>query len=107
MSLASFHYAFASREELLRELVQRVVGRELSAATAAWSPPERASPRACAPRRTATWTHLEREPGAGAADARADAALACAVPTLRPLARQQYRAYTGGRDPAAGAGRRS
>jgi AcrR family transcriptional regulator len=28
MSLASFHYAFASREELLRELVQRVVGQE-------------------------------------------------------------------------------
>jgi TetR/AcrR family transcriptional regulator, regulator of biofilm formation and stress response len=34
MSLASFHYAFASRDELLRELVRRVVGREFSAAAA-------------------------------------------------------------------------
>ena len=27
MPLASFHYAFASRDELLAELVRRVVGR--------------------------------------------------------------------------------
>ncbi len=33
MSLASFHYAFASRDELLRELVHRVVGHELAAAS--------------------------------------------------------------------------
>src|SRR3954465_1950399 len=31
MSLASFHYAFASRDELLRELVRGVVGRGFGA----------------------------------------------------------------------------
>src|SRR3954469_1324090 len=38
MSLASFHYAFASREDLLRELVQRVIGRELASAMGEGSP---------------------------------------------------------------------
>ena len=42
MSLASFHYAFASRDELLAELVRRVVGRELAAATAGPGPRRRA-----------------------------------------------------------------
>src|SRR3954451_10514854 len=62
MSLASFHYAFTSREELLRELVRRVVGRELSVATAGWRPEDGLA--ACLRVAAAGYLeHLEREPG--------------------------------------------
>ena len=92
MSLASFHYAFASRGELLRELVHRVVGHELSAATAAL---DRGAGLAGLLRSAAEGylQHLEREPGAE--QLMLELALhSLRDPALRPLARQQYRAYT-------------
>jgi len=92
MSLASFHYAFGSRDELLRELVHRVVGHELSAATAELQPGAdladclRAAAQGCL-------DHLEREPGAE--QLMLELTLhSLRDPALRPLARQQYRAYT-------------
>jgi TetR/AcrR family transcriptional regulator, regulator of biofilm formation and stress response len=92
MSLASFHYAFGSRDELLRELVHRVVGHELSAAAA--EVPEGAGLadhlRAAA---AGYLQHLEAEPGAE--QLMFELALhSLRDPALRPLARQQYRAYT-------------
>lgn len=92
MSLASFHYAFGSRDELLRELVHRVVGHEQSAAAA--EVPEGAGLadhlRAAA---AGYLRHLEREPGAE--QLMLELALhALRDPALRPLARLQYRAYT-------------
>lgn len=91
MSLASFHYAFASRDDLLRELVHRVVGRELSAATAELDPTTglagvlRSAARGYL-------THLEREPGAE--QLMLELTLhSLRDPALRPVARQQYRAY--------------
>ncbi|WP_051143940.1 TetR/AcrR family transcriptional regulator [Modestobacter italicus] len=93
MSLASFHYAFASRDELLRELVHRVVGHELSAAAAA-EVPEGAGLADCLRAAAAGYLqHLEREPGAE--QLMLELALhSLRDPALRPLARQQYRAYT-------------
>lgn len=91
MSLASFHYAFASREELLRELVQRVVGRELAAAMGEWSPEEglAACLRAAADGYLA---HLER--AAGQEQLMLELTLlAVRRPDLQPIAREQYRAY--------------
>ncbi|MCU1613986.1 MAG: Transcriptional regulator, TetR family [Frankiales bacterium] len=91
MSLASFHYAFGSREELLRELVQRVVGRELSSATAGWHPGDglAACLRAAA---TGYLDHLEREPGQEQLMLELTL-LAVRRPDLQPIARDQYRAY--------------
>jgi AcrR family transcriptional regulator len=92
MSLASFHYAFTSREELLAELVQRVVGRELVAATAGWRPEDGLA--ACLQAAAAGYlAHLEQQPGQEQlmleltllASRRAD---------LRSIASTQYRAYT-------------
>jgi AcrR family transcriptional regulator len=92
MSLASFHYAFASRDELLRELVHRVVGHELSAATA--DLPAGAGPAECLRAAAAGYLdHLEREPGAEMLMFEL-AMHSLRDPALRPLARQQYRAYT-------------
>jgi AcrR family transcriptional regulator len=91
MSLASFHYAFASQEELLRELVRRVIGRELAAATGEWKPEEglAACLRAAA---EGYLTHLEREPGQE--QLMLELTLhAVRRPELRPVARLQYRAY--------------
>ena len=92
MSLASFHYAFVSRDELLRELVHRVVGHELSAATA--DLPAGAGPAECLRAAAAGYLdHLEREPGAE--QLMFELAMhSLRDPALRPLARQQYRAYT-------------
>jgi AcrR family transcriptional regulator len=91
MSLASFHYAFASRDELLAELVRRVVGRELAAATAVMDPADglagclRAAARGYL-------AHLETDPGAE--QLMLELTLhAVRDPALRDLAREQYRAY--------------
>ncbi|MGY1814573.1 TetR/AcrR family transcriptional regulator [Blastococcus sp. SYSU D00820] len=92
MSLASFHYAFASRDELLAELVHRVVGRELAAATAGMDP---AAGLDGVLRRAADGylEHLERDPGAE--QLMLELTLhAVRDPALRPLAAEQYRAYT-------------
>ena len=92
MSLASFHYAFASRDELLRELVHRVVGGELAAATADL---ELDAGLAGLLRSAARGyvDHLEREPGAE--QLMLELTLyALRDPALQPVARQQYRAYT-------------
>jgi AcrR family transcriptional regulator len=92
MSLASFHYAFVSREELLGELVQRVVGRELSAATAGWRPEDGLA--ACLRAAAAGYlAHLEREPGQEQLMLELTL-LAVRRPELRPVAAEQYRAYT-------------
>jgi AcrR family transcriptional regulator len=91
MSLASFHYAFASREELLRELVQRVVGRELASAMGEWSPEEglAACLRAAADGYLA---HLEQ--AAGQEQLMLELTLlAVRRPELQPIAREQYRSY--------------
>ena len=92
MSLASFHYAFASRDELLRELVHRVVGRELAAATADLD----ADGGLAGALRSAArgyLDHLEREPGAE--QLMLELTLhALRDPALTAVARQQYRAYT-------------
>jgi AcrR family transcriptional regulator len=91
MSLASFHYAFASREELLRELVHRVVGRELTAATAGWDPAEGLA--GCLRAAAAGYLeHLEREPGQEQLMLELTL-LAVRRPDLRPIAREQYGAY--------------
>ena len=92
MSLASFHYAFASRDELLRELVHRVVGHELSAATAEL---DLTAGLAGVLRSAARGylEHLEREPGAE--QLMLELTLhSLRDPALLPVARQQYRAYT-------------
>jgi len=92
MSLASFHYAFGSRDELLRELVHQVVGRELSAATAEMDPGTDLAGclRAAA---VGYLAHLEREPGAE--QLMLELTLhALRDPALQPVARQQYRLYT-------------
>lgn len=92
MSLASFHYAFASREELLEELVRRVVGRELSVATAGWRPEDglAACLRAAA---DGYLEHLERESGQEQLMLELTM-LAIRNPDLRPIAAEQYLAYT-------------
>jgi AcrR family transcriptional regulator len=92
MSLASFHYAFASRDELLRALVHRVVGHELAAATAEL---DVAGGLAGVLRSAAHGyvDHLEREPGAE--QLMLELTLhSLRDPALQPVARQQYRAYT-------------
>jgi len=92
MSLASFHYAFTSREELLAELVRRVVGRELSAATAGWQPSDGLA--ACLRTAAAGYlAHLEQEPGQEQLMLELTL-LAVRRPDLQPIAREQYRAYT-------------
>ena len=91
MSLASFHYAFASREDLLHELVQRVIGRELAAAMGSWRPEDglAACLRAAADGYLA---HLERE--AGQEQLMLELTLlALRRPDLQPIAREQYRSY--------------
>ena len=92
MSLASFHYAFSSRDELLAELVRRVVGRELAAATAGMDPA--AGLAGCLRAAAAGYlAHLESDPGAE--QLMLELTLhAVRDPALRPLARQQYEAYT-------------
>jgi len=92
MSLASFHYAFSSREELLQELVQRVVGRELTAATEAWDPADGLAGllRAAG---NGYLEHLAREPGQEQLMQELTL-LASRRPDLQPIARAQYRAYT-------------
>ena len=92
MSLASFHYAFASRDDLLAELVRRVVGRELVAATAGM---DAATGLAGCLRGAADGylAHLEADPGAE--QLMLELTLhAVRDPALRPVAREQYRAYT-------------
>ncbi len=91
MSLASFHYAFASRDELLAELVRRVVGREVAAATAALDPG--AGLTGCLRTAAAAYVaHLEADPGAE--QLMLELTLhAVRDPALRPVARDQYRAY--------------
>jgi TetR/AcrR family transcriptional regulator, regulator of biofilm formation and stress response len=93
MPLASFHYAFASRDELLRELVHRVVGAELSAAEAPMDAPDLAG---CLRQAAAGYLdHLEREPGHE--QLMLELTLhAVRDPALGSVARQQYRAYTAG-----------
>ncbi|MGY1776668.1 TetR/AcrR family transcriptional regulator [Geodermatophilus sp. SYSU D00804] len=92
MPLAAFHYAFSSRDELLRELVTRVVGRELAAATAGLDPA--AGLAGCLRAAAAGYLdHLEREPGAEALMLELTLH-AVRDPALRPVAAAQYRAYT-------------
>jgi AcrR family transcriptional regulator len=91
MSLASFHYAFSSREDLLGELVRRVVGRELAAAMGTWRPEDglAACLRAAADGYLA---HLERD--AGQEQLMLELTLlALRRPDLQPIAREQYRSY--------------
>ena len=92
MSLASFHYAFSSRDELLSELVRRVIGREFSAATAQMRPDEGLA--GCLRQAAAGYLeHLEREPGHE--QLLLELTLhALRNPALRGLAREQYRGYT-------------
>lgn len=92
MSLASFHYAFASRDDLLRVLVRGVVGREFSAATAGMTADEGLA--GCLRHAAAGYLeHLEREPGHE--QLMLELTLhALRNPALGPLAREQYRAYT-------------
>lgn len=92
MSLASFHYVFRSRDELLRELVHRVVGRELAAAVDAMAPGQdlagclRAAARGYL-------AHLESDPGQE--QLMLELTLhAVRDPALRAVAQEQYRAYT-------------
>ncbi|SOE04120.1 TetR/AcrR family transcriptional regulator [Blastococcus haudaquaticus] len=92
MSLASFHYAFASRDDLLRELVRGVVGREFAAATSGM--PADAGLLGCLRHAAAGYLeHLAREPGHEQLMLELTMH-ALRSPTLRPLAREQYRAYT-------------
>ena len=92
MSLASFHYAFASRDELLRELVHRVVGHELAAATADLDLTA-GLPGVLRSAARGYLDHLEREPGAE--QLMLELTLySLRDPALCPVARQQYRAYT-------------
>ncbi|MGY2127329.1 TetR/AcrR family transcriptional regulator [Blastococcus sp. SYSU DS0617] len=92
MSLASFHYAFTGRDELLQALVRRVVGREFAAATADLRAGEGLA--GCLRRATAGYLdHLEREPGQE--QLMLELTLhALRDPSLQSLAREQYRAYT-------------
>src|SRR4051812_25339029 len=92
MSLASFHYAFSSRDELLRELVHGVVGREFTAATAQLRAEDGLA--GCLRQAAAGYLdHLEREPGHE--QLMLELTLhALRDPALRPLAQEQYRAYT-------------
>jgi AcrR family transcriptional regulator len=92
MSLASFHYAFGSRDELLRELVHRVVGRELAAAAEGMVPA--ADLAGCLRRAVGGYlAHLEAEPGQE--QLMLELTLhALRDPALRPVAQEQYRAYT-------------
>jgi AcrR family transcriptional regulator len=92
MSLASFHYAFSSRDELLREMVHGVVGQEFGAATAQLDPEEGLA--GCLRQAAAGYLeHLEREPGHE--QLMLELTLhALRVPTLRGLVTEQYRAYT-------------
>jgi TetR/AcrR family transcriptional regulator, regulator of biofilm formation and stress response len=91
MSLASFHYAFASREDLLRELVQRVVGRELASAMGEWSPEEGLA--ACL-RAAADGYLAHLESAAGQEQLMLELTLlAVRRADLQPIAREQYRAY--------------
>ena len=92
MSLASFHYAFASRDDLLRELVRGVVGREFDSATTGMQADDGLA--GCLRHAAAGYLeHLEREPGHE--QLMLELTLhALRNPVLRPLAREQYRAYT-------------
>jgi AcrR family transcriptional regulator len=92
MSLASFHYAFSSRDELLRELVHGVVGREFTAATAQMRPGDGLA--GCLHQAALGYLeHLEQEPGLE--QLMLELTLhALRDPALRPLAQEQYRAYT-------------
>jgi TetR/AcrR family transcriptional regulator, regulator of biofilm formation and stress response len=92
MSLASFHYAFSSRDDLLTELVRRVVGREFSAATAGMTADDGLA--GCLRHAARGYLeHLEREPGHE--QLMLELTLhALRNPRLRSLAREQYRAYT-------------
>jgi AcrR family transcriptional regulator len=92
MPLASFHYAFASRDELLADLVRRVVGRELAAASAGMDPA--AGLAGCLRGAAGGYlAHLEADPGAE--QLMLELTLhAVRDPALRPVAREQYRAYT-------------
>lgn len=91
MSLASFHYAFASRDELLTELVRRVVGRELAAAAAGLD--ATAGLAGCLRGAAGGYlAHLEADPGAE--QLMLELTLhAVRDPALREVAREQYRAY--------------
>jgi AcrR family transcriptional regulator len=92
MSLASFHYAFTSRDELLRELVRGVVGREFTAATEGMPADEGLA--GCLRHAAGGYLeHLEREPGHE--QLMLELTLhALRNPVLGPVAREQYRAYT-------------
>ncbi|KQS66051.1 TetR/AcrR family transcriptional regulator [Modestobacter sp. Leaf380] len=90
MSLASFHYAFASRDELMRELVDRVVGRELAAVTPEPGASLTGTLRAAAHGYLA---HLEADPGAELFMLELTLH-AVRDPSLVPLAARQYTAYT-------------
>jgi TetR/AcrR family transcriptional regulator, regulator of biofilm formation and stress response len=91
MSLASFHYAFASREDLLRELVQRVIGRELASAMGEWSP---ADGLAACLRAAADGYLAHLESSAGQEQLMLELTLlAVRRPDLHPIAREQYRSY--------------
>jgi AcrR family transcriptional regulator len=91
MPLASFHYAFASRDELLRELVHRVLGQELTAATGSMD--AGGGLAGCLRQAAAGYLeHLERE--ADHEQLMLELTLhSLRDPALRPLAQQQYRAY--------------
>ena len=92
MPLAAFHYAFTSRDELLAELVHRVVGSELSAAATLMTP---GTDLAGCLRQAVTGylDHLEREPGLE--QLMLELTLhAVRDPALRPLAARQYAVYT-------------
>ena len=94
MSLASFHYAFASRDELMAELIRRVVAQEGAAILP--DPAEQTGP---APLRRILREGLQRYVDHLAADPLREKAMleltqwALRSPSMQPLARLQYERY--------------
>ncbi|QYF72165.1 TetR/AcrR family transcriptional regulator [Cryobacterium sp. PAMC25264] len=97
MSLASFHYAFASRDELMAELIRRVVAQEGAAVLA--DPTDPAGQAEPAPLRRILREGLQRYVDHLAADPLREKAMleltqwALRSPSMQPLARLQYERY--------------
>jgi AcrR family transcriptional regulator len=96
MSLASFHYAFASRDELMAELIRHVVEQE---ATAVLPPPAGPAPGEPEPLRQVLRDGLQRYLDHLRQDPLREKAMleltqyALRSPMMRPLALAQYQRY--------------
>lgn len=89
MSLASFHYAFRSHDEMMRELIAHVVGAESEAVFAALGPDIRASLRAGL---RAYLDYVIADPGHEQVMQEL-LQYAMRTPGLEQLAREQYESY--------------